>query len=575
MGKGTISGGGTDGLYNVQVNYDRAGFDAEISSLDAALTEVNGEILLHPDDSALRARRLSLEKRRAYLVSKMPDDEIIQAWCADLTENLTGVVATVEIPGESVAFNIHPGYEGAAAYDSARDGQLVPTVAQNPAQAYYNLAMLPGWQKWKPTYRYGTITYLDGDSCGLDLDTATSSQQGLGVNQAASLAGVPIEYMDCNGAAFGEGDAVLVQFRGQNFTAPRVVGFKDNPQPCGVDFFIKPIFNTHRAVKGGQSIKVGVTVGGTLIEDERSVYGTDNPAPDPVLEGLVDFRGTALPASIFDPAFDTTVSLASNGPMTVVNQWTDPAAIASLEYMAGFTFLHYYSSTSADYDFQHGGVYFKEVPYKVGDYFLLAGDVTQVAVGGKIFDVYEMDFSNLSTLKHAPDVGALANKNPWIFSMANAQPGPGTYGPWLDVRYSNLIYYPTASGKAVNYKVRPTSAFQDQILDDWLYGQCVADRGWYANLKELNRAASDTLGLGGITNNLPAGAWAILSDQDGGNPTFANYSVTRTAGTYRFYYLQDCTNSGLPAIPEEGGEDHNPYSWTWACSIVETPPQLW
>ncbi|MFO7884816.1 MAG: hypothetical protein R6U68_08350, partial [Desulfobacteraceae bacterium] len=128
------------------------------SDLDIALLKLRAQL------ASLKVRKLSLEKRIEFINAGFPDDETISAWCADLTEDLTGTVGLIEVPGESVEFNIRPGYEGGATYDQGRDGQLVPTVIQTPAQAYYNLAMLPGWQKWMPTYRYATIDSLDTDA---------------------------------------------------------------------------------------------------------------------------------------------------------------------------------------------------------------------------------------------------------------------------------------------------------------------------------------------------------------------------------------------------------------------------
>jgi hypothetical protein len=46
------------------------------------------------------------------------------------------------------------------------------------------------------------------------------------------LEAVAIEYMTCNAAAFADGDAVLVGFTDQDFSQPKVIGFKSNPQPC-------------------------------------------------------------------------------------------------------------------------------------------------------------------------------------------------------------------------------------------------------------------------------------------------------------------------------------------------------
>jgi len=49
------------------------------------------------------------------------------------------------------------------------------------------------------------------------------------------LEAVTIEYMTCNAAAFADGDAVLVGFTDQDWMQPKVIGFKDNPNACGVE----------------------------------------------------------------------------------------------------------------------------------------------------------------------------------------------------------------------------------------------------------------------------------------------------------------------------------------------------
>lgn len=181
----------------------------------------------------------SIDKRVQYLGENMPADDTVSVWCADLTEDLTGNVGTVEIPGERLSpygiLQIQPGYEDNADYDQDRDGQLFPTIATTAAQAFYNAAMLPGWQKWEPLFRHGTITAIVDGLAGVTLDASVlSSQQDLNINQAATLSGVPFEYMSCDGAAFEVGDVVLIMFTGQDFTAPKIIGFKEEPKPCEI-----------------------------------------------------------------------------------------------------------------------------------------------------------------------------------------------------------------------------------------------------------------------------------------------------------------------------------------------------
>ena len=150
MGKGTITGGGTDGLYSVVLNHTNT-----------------------DDDDAAR-----------------------DAWCADLTENLSGVVAICEIPGEPDAVLIRPGYASAAAYSGARDGILKKPKRCKPPEFFYNLAMLPGVQRWKPTYRFATITELDkvAKTCSVIGQNAYSTQQNLDVSWYDGS--VAIDYMN-------------------------------------------------------------------------------------------------------------------------------------------------------------------------------------------------------------------------------------------------------------------------------------------------------------------------------------------------------------------------------------------
>lgn len=157
--------------------------------------------------------------------------ETRQAWCADLTEDATGYVATMEIPGESELILIAPGGRVPVL---ATDGYLRSRGLMAPWQAYFNAAILPGWQKFKPTYRWGTITALDvdADTATVSLAEARSSAQMLLVNQATTLIGIPVVYMECNADAFQIGDSVVVEFQGKDWAAPRVIGFVDNPRQC-------------------------------------------------------------------------------------------------------------------------------------------------------------------------------------------------------------------------------------------------------------------------------------------------------------------------------------------------------
>ena len=63
------------------------------------------------------------------------------------------------------------------------------------AGIFYNLAMHPGIQKWRPTHRYGQITEIDyqAHTCSVSLEDVYDYH--LDLNQSYTLTAVPIKYM--------------------------------------------------------------------------------------------------------------------------------------------------------------------------------------------------------------------------------------------------------------------------------------------------------------------------------------------------------------------------------------------
>ena len=301
MGKARIVGGGTGGQYTVELLHNRVRINAEIEALNARIAALEeelapletereelvaernaiaseideavaataeGEI---PDVEALlvelaqvaaqiqsfdvriamlQVRILQAEQRRRMLQA-VPADPQQSAWCADFTEDLTGEVATVEVPAEGVVgqfatwrrMQIRPGFEGRATYSAARDGQMFHREGQVGYQAYYNACILPGVQRHKPQYRIGVITAIDkeADTCSLTIQGEDSSAQALIIDPPDlqyAKTGVPIEYMECNAEVFEIGDRVVVEFQGRSWGSPKVIGFEKDPRPCEKDVHI-------------------------------------------------------------------------------------------------------------------------------------------------------------------------------------------------------------------------------------------------------------------------------------------------------------------------------------------------
>ena len=192
--------------------------------------------------------RLRDQQIRADIIRLQAVPEYVDtaAWCADLTEDLPpDALVGLLIPGDERHTEppiIRPAFTDRAAYVAARDGILAPVVPGAPASYARNTVLLPGRQRWLPRHRIGTIVAVSGDSCVVTLADQRSSRQQLPTvpleggpleGDPVTLHDVPIEYMDCNGAAFEAGDRVMVTFPAQTWESARVVGFYSNPRPCG------------------------------------------------------------------------------------------------------------------------------------------------------------------------------------------------------------------------------------------------------------------------------------------------------------------------------------------------------
>ena len=270
-----------------KIAYDNASDifdDATKTKNDAetALTESTENLNeLNDLKDTLELRLTALNKRRDRVQSARDQNFQTQAWCADLTSGLSGDVGTIE-PGteRKNGINIQPGASGESAWDVARDGQATPFLTMTVADAMRNFAILPGIQKWRPTYRYGTISNIDftANTCTVTLDPLTSSIQALNINHQSVFHAVPIEYMSCNAAAFEDGDHVVIEFSPYSTEGqPTVIGFVDHPKPCdivikintinGVDY---PIGNFNYKVRLTQPLPCQVTGSsskGTYTED--------------------------------------------------------------------------------------------------------------------------------------------------------------------------------------------------------------------------------------------------------------------------------------------------------------------
>lgn len=214
---------------------DDSGTKKKVDDVHQAYLYVLSEyqkVVMNINDKEMELK--SLERRVTFLETNRPDNEVKEMWCADLSTDLSGEVGTVEILGVNQHVQIRPGHDGAADFDPSRDGQIYPSVALPPAGSFYNLAMVPGCQKWRPQYRKGTINSMDreNNTCSIDLDPEKSNVANLPVNARSSIDNVPIKYMTCDSLAFSEGDRALIEFENHDWNNSKVIGFVEGPKPC-------------------------------------------------------------------------------------------------------------------------------------------------------------------------------------------------------------------------------------------------------------------------------------------------------------------------------------------------------
>lgn len=243
MGKAEILEDRGDGFYRIKILHNTTLAQARLDALNARKTAWETELAAEENDTRkkiLKLQILAVSKQIAKLETDVDLDFEQIVTCADLTEELEGEVGTIEVACEhEKGLNIQPGYTDSAAYSATRDGQHYPFLSLPVSTAMLNFAAMPGIQKWRPTYRYGTITAIDYDTdiCSVSLDSAYSYIQSLDVNIETSLSGVAIEYMNCNSAAFEVGDDVIVKWDPYDSEGtPKVIGFKTDPQPCATGY---------------------------------------------------------------------------------------------------------------------------------------------------------------------------------------------------------------------------------------------------------------------------------------------------------------------------------------------------
>ena len=511
---------------------------------------------LHRQFSIAQISWTSAAKRKQFLEANMPADETISAWCADLTEDLTGEIGTVEIPGETAYIQIQPGYESNAVYNIPRDGQLLPTVIASAAQSFYNLAMMPGWQKWKPLFRYGTITAIDGDTASVAVEGITSSQQSLVINQTDSLSDVAIEYMNCNGGAFEVDDEVLLKFEGQAWDSPVVVGFKDNPKPCTSFIYIRPTFNGNYADFGGQRITIKYTFEQVNYEFSKDVYqGVSG-------DDLTSYTETPfeIPPEVISAETIISVYLSADWESLSTHDYFKVARNKTFTFwedvgkLGAFDRAIRYGSNNDDV------FYGKRVLEKEADQKLLSGVLSSITILDHEYVVYDVDFTELKIIERSPTFAY----------YERAENGDLTY---IDNFYPYCLHLDYYKGHP-EYTWYMNNFGVEVDVNDPIRCPEYGSANAFGEGEDQYCTAYASMSTETSDRPFESTSVAIVSDEYGTTPIFTDHARTITQ-TITYWYCELCP-WGECSQPEGAVFDSEyQYIMTWTCTMIETPPEWW
>ena len=240
----------------VQITYREAEIQYTLGEISAGeliqkrpdISKVQASIRTNRTTQAMLAmQKISLGKEKERLTKALePEERFI--WCVDYTiDHPAGKkVGLLECDNDLLWMNIEEGCQKEFA-----KGLMQPVQLSTPAGVFYNMALMPAWQRHKPMYRAGRISNLDYEANHADviLDNPNFSRAtnicakpnqipiNMFTNQPENpnagitvLFKVPIQYMGSNALAFVNGDYVIVRFTDNNWGKPVIIGFHDNPR---------------------------------------------------------------------------------------------------------------------------------------------------------------------------------------------------------------------------------------------------------------------------------------------------------------------------------------------------------
>ncbi len=147
---------------------------------------------------------------------------IRKAWCVDLTPcPVDAVVAMADIDNWHRDQNVLPPVNQEHPYGRKPSTIWKGAEQLPPATCVMSYLKFDLWQRICPTFRVGAARFINYKNDRMDVEL-----------RDRTLCNVPVEYMTCNAAPFGENDRVMVEFPFGTWDQAKVVGFESNPRPC-------------------------------------------------------------------------------------------------------------------------------------------------------------------------------------------------------------------------------------------------------------------------------------------------------------------------------------------------------
>jgi len=194
------------------------------------------------DLSVATYKLASAEKRKLVLQAEFSENTEENIRTADsgtsiITNDVIGVAEIARQASRGSTFVALPSErpDHSVIYEPARDGKILPKMAERPYGWWYNEMVEPSAQIWQPRYWTAILTFKDDEVNEGTIATIASTNFNTRPDSSILFGNVPFEYETTNSLTFQVGDTVLVEFDSNR--SPTIIGFAntgEKPEVFGI-----------------------------------------------------------------------------------------------------------------------------------------------------------------------------------------------------------------------------------------------------------------------------------------------------------------------------------------------------